>query len=296
MRRSFAFAAILLVVALAAVRVDASPQFSAARAAYVGGRYAAAVEALRIHLSSYPRDAAAWMWLGASYYQLSRFEDAATSFAWAATLVPSGEHQLWLGAAYARLGRVREAKAAFTLAGRSPKPQIALMAGQWLRMLNGQSVPVLAKPPRPEVYAYVVRWYNPTLTAAQVDAIVRSVLYYADHYGVDPRLVMALITVESGFHVTARSPVGAQGLGQLMPATAQSMGVNPTDPVANIYGTVRWLRGLLDRFGFNYSLALAAYNAGKGSVLQYEGIPPFNETQWYVYNVMTLFRHLSGGS
>lgn len=283
------------VLAVVASPAAASAQFAAARAAYVSGRYAAAVADLRAHLAQHPRDAAAWMWLGAAHYQLGQLEEAARSFTWAVKLAPSPEHQLWLGAAYARLGRAAEARAAFTAAGRSRLPQTALIAQQWLRGLSGQSVPVLARPERQEAYAYVVRWYNPRLSAAQVDAIVRSVVAYSYRYDVDSRLVMALIAVESGFRVTAKSPAGALGLGQLMPATARSLGVNPLDPVANIQGTVRWLRGLLERSGNDYSLALAAYNAGRGAVVRYSGIPPYNETQWYVYNVLTLYRHLTGG-
>jgi soluble lytic murein transglycosylase-like protein len=78
-----------------------------------------------------------------------------------------------------------------------------------------------------------------------------------------------------------------------MPATARALGVNPWDPVQNLYGSIRYLRGNLDRFGWEQPhLALAAYNAGRGAVTRYEGIPPYAETQWYVANVSSLYRRL----
>lgn len=273
---------------------SAGASFASARDAHLSGRHADAIVQLRVYLASSPRDAAAWMWLGASYYQLGYADYAAQAFARAAALRPSAEAQLWLGASYARLGRSSDAERALTRAARASNRQTAQIATQWLRTMRGREAPVLDGGEQPERYAYVVRWYNPGLTPSQVDAIVRSVLYFSRRYGVDPRLVMALIAVESGFHITARSHAGAYGLGQLMPETARSLGVNPADPVANVYGTVRYLRLQLERFGSNEALALAAYNAGRGAVARHGGIPPYQETQWYVVNVMALYRHLSG--
>src|SRR3972149_6126648 len=80
----------------------------------------------------------------------------------------------------------------------SPPPQPAHGARQWLRAIRGRQAPVLDERQDPAQYAYVVTWYNPALSAAQVDAVVRSVLYFSDRYGVDPRLVMSLVAVESG--------------------------------------------------------------------------------------------------
>jgi soluble lytic murein transglycosylase-like protein len=78
-----------------------------------------------------------------------------------------------------------------------------------------------------------------------------------------------------------------------MPETARALGVDPLEPVQNLYGAIRYLRGNLDRFGWqNVHLALAAYNAGRNAVDRYEGIPPFAETQWYVANVTSLYRRL----
>ncbi|TMJ02461.1 MAG: tetratricopeptide repeat protein [Bacillati bacterium ANGP1] len=288
---------ILVVVALATVwpaAASAESLFAAGREAHLAGRHLDAVVALRAYLTQNPTDAGAWVWLGGSYYQLGRVPDAVTCFERAMALQPSGETALWLGASYAQASRENEAKAAFVRASHSPRPQTALLAQQWLRAAAGRQVPVLEEEMVPAAYAYVVRWYNPRLDPVQVDAIVRSVLYYSTTYRVDPRLVMALIAVESGFRVSVESVAGASGLGQLMPETWRAMGINPADPVGNIYATIRVLRGHLDRYGSNLQLALAAYNAGHNAVTRYNGIPPFRETQWYVYNVMTLYRHLVG--
>lgn len=110
---------------------------------------------------------------------------------------------------------------------------------------------------------------------------------YALAYGVDPALVRAVMRNESGFNAGAVSPKGAQGLMQLMPGTAALMGVrDPFDPEQNIAGGVGYLRRCLDRFGHNVPLAVAAYNAGPEAVAKYCAIPPYQETQLFVNNVM----------
>jgi len=112
----------------------------------------------------------------------------------------------------------------------------------------------------------------------------------AERYGVDPRLLHALIWQESKYKPHARSNVGAQGLMQLMPATASAMGVDDAfRPDQNISGGTAYLDSLLTRYHNNVALALAAYNAGPGAVDKYHGVPPYRETREYVARVIREF-------
>ncbi len=106
-------------------------------------------------------------------------------------------------------------------------------------------------------------------------------------FHLDPDLVNSVIHAESGFNVHAVSPKGALGLMQLMPGTANQLGVNDAfDPEANITGGSRYLRELLERYNFDLVKALAAYNAGPERVEQYQGVPPFSETRAYVARIV----------
>jgi len=132
-----------------------------------------------------------------------------------------------------------------------------------------------------------------TTSSTSVDAGSGSVPYEqqieaaAQKYGIDPAVLKGLIKQESGFNPNAGSSAGAQGLTQLMPGTAASLGVtNVHDPAQSIDGGAHYLKMQLDRFGGDYSKALAAYNAGPGAVQRYGGVPPYAETQNYVKNVL----------
>jgi soluble lytic murein transglycosylase-like protein len=122
------------------------------------------------------------------------------------------------------------------------------------------------------------------------------VRHYARLQGLDHRLVRAMITVESCFDRHAVSRVGAQGLMQLMPDTAQELGVEDAfDPRQNIRGGTTYFARMLQRFDQDTRLALAAYNAGPGAVERHGGIPPYPETRQYVTRVMSLYQSLGGG-
>jgi len=116
----------------------------------------------------------------------------------------------------------------------------------------------------------------------------------SDKYKVDYSLVKAVIKAESNFNHKAVSPKGAQGLMQLMPATASDLGVeDPFSAEDNVRGGTRYLRAMIDRYG-DWKHALAAYNAGPGAVDQYGGIPPYRETREYVERVLHYYRRYDG--
>lgn len=112
----------------------------------------------------------------------------------------------------------------------------------------------------------------------------------AGKYGVDPKLVSAVAEIESGFSQDAISATGAVGVMQLMPETAESLGVNPYDAKQNIDGGTQYLRQMLDSFNGDVRKAVAAYNAGPEAVREYGGVPPYSETQQYVSSVLDIYR------
>jgi soluble lytic murein transglycosylase-like protein len=131
--------------------------------------------------------------------------------------------------------------------------------------------------------------------AAGGTAFTPEIAAAAARHGVDPALLTGLIRAESNFDPNATSPAGAQGLAQLMPATAAGLGVtNPLDPAQAIEGGARYLRQQLDHFGGDASKALAAYNAGPGAVERFGGVPPYAETQAYVRKVLSYAAEATG--
>ncbi len=153
-----------------------------------------------------------------------------------------------------------------------PKPQCLLA--------SGKAIPEPAKPKiRSVAFSKPGSWNRNKITHA--------VKMLAPRFSLDPQLVLALIQVESAFQPHARSHKNAQGLMQLIPATAQRFGVrNPMDPWQNLQGGMAYLRWLLNFFDGDVALALAGYNAGEGAVQRYGGIPPYPETTDYVKKIL----------
>lgn len=127
----------------------------------------------------------------------------------------------------------------------------------------------------------------PISSATDLNEVVNEA---SGRYQLDPDLVNSVIKAESGFHVRAVSPKGAQGLMQLMPGTASQLGVpNVFDPRANVEGGTKYLRELMERYNFDIPKALAAYNAGPQRVEQFRGIPPYYETRAYIARIVKDF-------
>ncbi len=125
----------------------------------------------------------------------------------------------------------------------------------------------------------------------------RGIFWHIDHYAklhdVDPLLVRAVIKVESNFDPTAVSQNGAKGLMQINPITARHLGLNDVFDIGdNIEGGVRYLRYLLERYGWNLHMALASYNAGPANIRRYNGIPPFQETRRYILRIIEVYERL----
>lgn len=140
------------------------------------------------------------------------------------------------------------------------------------------------------IYNHIIS-LNSSLDFETADAITKWILYYSATYNVDPLLAVALFSQESHFSMTSFSSVGAIGIAQLMPGTAEALGVNPYDLSENIHGGILYLSQMLQKFSYagqyQSTYAIAAYNAGPYSILENNGLPPYRETinhVTYVYN------------
>ena len=136
---------------------------------------------------------------------------------------------------------------------------------------------------------------NAGVVNKNAEAHQESIQKYSEKYGVSADLVKAVIAIESCYNSSAVSPKGAQGLMQLIPATAERFGVSDSfDTSQNIHGGTRYLSWLMKRYNGDLYKSIAAYNAGEGAVDKYKGIPPYNETQQYVRKVLAVYNGLSG--
>ncbi len=191
------------------------------------------------------------------------------------------------GAAGQRFGDLIDAAAS-----PAKKPDAGLARGATIVDYLDRRHPVVPTGPAGRNSAVVER-PDPPRTAEpasgpSVQAVIdHSIGRAADKYRLPGRLIESVIQAESGFRPAAVSPAGAQGLMQLMPATARELGVvDPFDPAQNIDGGARYIRQMLDRFDGDLKLALAAYNAGPGTVERYNGQVPYPETKAYVERVL----------
>ena len=161
---------------------------------------------------------------------------------------------------------------------------------------SAQDAAAAAAGPTEATYAAAMRTMNPKLPEAKARAYARSVMADAWRTHLDPRFIMSIVTVESNWRANAVSRVGARGLGQLMPATAATLGVNARSAADNLRGTSKYLRSLMDHFAGKpnaVKLAIAGYNAGPRAVERYHGIPPYGETQHYVVKVLRVWKQLN---
>lgn len=232
---------------------------------------------------------------GKVLYQAGDLARAGDVFTQAAALAHgSARPALWAGAVAVARGDHAAAEAWFREAlRRHPSLPEASCAIQWLDLLG-----VTISRPRwhlrtPEEYAAFVKAVNRTLSAAQARWLGSAVLSAADRSGLDPRLLAAVVFIESRFHHGVVSAAGAEGLGQLMPGTAAGLGVDPHDAWQNLHGAAFLLKRALGEFR-TLPLALAAYNAGGPAVRRWGGIPPYAETQWYVWAVLWTYDGLKG--
>jgi hypothetical protein len=143
------------------------------------------------------------------------------------------------------------------------------------------------KPPKPDFKIKGSRYKFPPFKGKKGEHIFHPIIDKAsEKHNVDPALVKAVIMAESSYNPRAVSPKGAVGLMQLMPSTAESLGVaNSYNPEQNVQGGTKYLKKLIDRFDGDIKLAIAAYNAGPAHVKKHNGVPPFKDTVYYVHKV-----------
>ena len=159
--------------------------------------------------------------------------------------------------------------------------------------INAFNAPLLkdSRPYKTNIISKLRKKYNSRLYTSRRERIYNNIINdAAKKYGIDAALIKAIIMAESGYDHKAVSKRGAIGLMQLMPATADALGVEDIfDPTHNVNGGTKYIKMLLEKFNNNLDLALAAYNAGSTKVRKYNGIPPFRATRTYIKKVVEYY-------
>lgn len=245
-----------------------------------------------------PRSAAAnsrdFLTAGWQAYRAGDMAGAQAAFAHAAAASPeSATPAVWLGAVLVARGDRGAARHWFEAAlDRHPTLAEAGYAQAWLKRLGIETERSRWRIGTREGLARFVQASNPRLSWPQALWVAQAIRTAAGHEGIEPRMLAAVLYIESRFEHQSISSAGAEGLGQLMPGTAAGLGVDPRDPWQNVLGAARLLRADYAEFR-SWPFTLAAYNAGSGAVRQWGGIPPYSETQWYVWAVLWVYDNLS---
>jgi soluble lytic murein transglycosylase-like protein len=235
-------------------------------------------------------DAQGLLVAGINEYRAGAPHHAFQSFAQAAAKAPENARPaLWAGFAAAAVGNWPNARAYFREAlRRHHSVEEGRLADAWLGRLEVLDAPLSERGDTASRIAALAFASNPRLSWSQARWLGIAVEAAARQQGLDPWLLSALIYIESRFNHQSISWAGAMGLGQLMPGTARAAGVDPRDPWQNVLGSAEILRWNYLEFR-DWTLALAAYNAGGDAVRRYGGIPPYAETQWYVRAVLWVY-------
>jgi soluble lytic murein transglycosylase-like protein len=226
-------------------------------------------------------------------YQAGNLVAAQTAFERAAAAAPDwATPMVWLGAVLVAEGDHALARQWFAAAlTRSPTMAEAGYAQAWLRRLGIESEHPHWRVRTLTQLAEFVRATNPHLSWSQALWVANAIRTAAVDEGIEDRMLTAVLYIESRFEHQAISSAGAEGLGQLMPGTAAGLGVDPRDPWQNVLGAARLLRVDYAEFR-SWPNTLAAYNAGSAAVRRWRGIPPYSETQWYVWAVLWVYDNL----
>jgi soluble lytic murein transglycosylase-like protein len=227
-------------------------------------------------------------------YQAGNMAGAQRAFALAAaSSSDSATPAVWLGAVLVARGDRDGARRWFqTALLRHPTMAEAGYAQAWLARLGVDSDRPRWQIGTLEGLARFVRASNPRLSWPQALWVAHAIRTASNGEGLEARMLAAVLYIESRFEHQSISSAGAEGLGQLMPETAAGLGVDPRDPWQNVLGAARLLRADYSEFR-SWPFTLAAYNAGSGAVRRWGGIPPYAETQWYVWAVLWIYGGLA---